>query len=158
MRKIKLIVSIAIALLVSSNAFAQVNAGPKGPPKDHHGNFLNYSTFPPASDAEWKTQNLYSGYRMYHLIKRCYERREGFASVFINDTQYEKARLKAMNLEEDAKEATPDLDTDALWKSGVANAKGYFINFESCQNYFSAIFRLKSSRNVGPNTAATKDF
>lgn len=154
-----------LALLISSDAFAQHGVRETGKldmdKYDRHGNAVRYndSDLPPATDAERAIQRLYNGYRAYYLVKYCYERREGFALVYINDTQLEKARLKAMNLEEDATAATPSLDTNALWKRAVANSKGYplLMSHVNCQDWYSSLLAMKSSRIVG-NTASTKDF
>lgn len=149
----------ALALLTPNSAFAQAYFDSVHQ-YDHHGNLLNYKDTSPKTPAEWAVQNLYSGDRVYYLIKFCYETREGFASVFINDVQLEKARQKAKDLEADAKEANPGLDTDAVWKSAVINSKGYRIDYESCQSFFLAMFRVKSSHSNGsaPGDAARKDF
>jgi hypothetical protein len=143
---------VVAALIAGSSVQANNDSWP---PTDEHGNLTLYR-MPPKTDAEWKAQKLYFAYRIYYVIKACHEVRDGFAVVYINDVQMEKARFKIKDIEDDAVAAKPGLDTDGMWKEAIDNAHGYPLNFEPCQNYLKQLFGMKSSHPV--DRRGVKDF
>ena len=56
---------------------------------------------------------LKAAYVDYIIVKRCYDAREGYAAVYINDAELSKAKTDVSSLEEKLK--GPNIDLDALW-------------------------------------------
>ena len=96
----------------------------------------------------------------YIEVKRCYESREGYAEVFINDAELSRAKDMVAGLEQKLKDSSMDLD--ALWTE--ANAKAFTPNTMlgplyglGCKTAFNAL--SQHYLTLFPEAATTeKDF
>ena len=119
--------------------------------------------------ADWEKQQaeaaqpenqLKTAYANYIEVKRCYESREGYVEVFINDAELSRAKDMVAGLEQKLKDSSMDLD--ALWKE--ANATAYTpntmmgpLNRLTCQIAFDAL--SQHYLKLFPEAATTeKDF
>lgn len=58
-------------------------------------------------------------YYEYVFLKKCFERRKGYAQVNVTEVELERARTAASSIEKKLIDAQPDLNKDDLWK--IAN-------------------------------------
>lgn len=78
-----------------------------------------------AEEERNKPENRLRGrYQLYLNVKACFEAREGYAVVIINDVQMEHARNRIKEDEQNLLKFSPNLDITSIWKAATDAFKG----------------------------------
>jgi hypothetical protein len=111
-------------------------------------------------DAQQPSNALPIAYARYIFLKRCYEERIGYAMVYLNEIEFERARWAIKMIENLLVDREPELDKDAAWKRAVDPDGPQIIlrpNFDNCHREMLAI--AKTWQGLDPDsTAPKKDF
>ena len=104
-------------------------------------------------------------YRLYRILQLCKEAREGFASVFVNDVQYDNARKSVRNATRTLK-AKHKLNSDRVWDKFTSdeqvNKEFFFgareISQKSCQSVVGVLKNHVASFLPKSSTRPKRDF
>lgn len=66
-------------------------------------------------------ETLVAAYGVYQVIKYCYQIREGYAMVYVNDTEMANAKKQVKTIENTITSMI-EVDTDAAWKESIEGA------------------------------------
>jgi len=102
------------------------------------------------------TATLFDAYRHYAFVKYCNEIRQGYASVYVNDIELDRARAKIKAIEASYVAANKDLDTDALFSKAASSLKGMNVSAQTCHMVLFELFSKYPTRNG--NIVIEKDF
>jgi hypothetical protein len=103
-----------------------------------------------AMDEAAKPENrMIRAYRFYSNIAFCNQIRQGYALVWINDLELERAKIAVKAIEKSLLAEEPDLDTRTLWQVALSQARGWQANQASC-NIAYADLRSLSPVNIYP--------
>jgi hypothetical protein len=75
------------------------------------------------SPADTATATLFDAYRHYAFVKYCNEIRQGYASVYVNDIELDRARAKIKAIEASYVATNKDLDTTTLFGKAASSLK-----------------------------------
>jgi hypothetical protein len=114
---------------------------------------------------------LYYAYRVYAFVKGCNELRQGYASIYINNVELERARIKIKAIEGEGvaviKPSQSDddfvrrffrngsLDTNALFADAVVSINGKAAGYQQCHVMLRALFDFPTKTG---NMVIDKDF
>jgi hypothetical protein len=112
---------------------------------------------PPTNKVEDQTEWLFSGYRHYAYLKFCNEIRQGYAMVYVNDIELDRARTKIKDIEDDSLAVAHDLDTNALWNKAVSSIKGMHADPGTCRATLQGLM-MKYPTSHGSVIKLEKDF
>lgn len=143
MKTIKILAAAAIAALTIGCAEAQSTASP--PLQMDNEMFANPAV------------KLFEADRKYGYVKWCYGQREGYLSVWINDVQLERARLRVKAIEDDAVAKVSDVNPKDLWKLAMKSLQGAWVNARSCTVVYEQLMSLPAPGNAG-GVDMKKDF
>jgi hypothetical protein len=107
-----------------------------------------------AAQAEWLSHPgnaLSVAYGQYRIVTHCHEAREGYAVVYINDVEMERAKAAVTSIEAAMLKADPSIDTAATWNKVVASGIPTLQSYQ-CQDFYHTL--LQSA----PTVPVTKDF
>lgn len=111
----------------------------------------------PATKVEEQTEWLYSAYRHYAYLKFCNEVRQGYAVVYVNDIELDRARTKIKNIEDDSLNFAKDISTVDLWKKAVESIDGKPVDSGSCHAALRGLM-MKYPTSHGSVIKLEKDF
>ena len=82
---------------------------------------------------EANSRFLLEAYTRYIIVKVCNEQRQGYLVNWINNAELDRARTTTKNIELDALDRDPDLDSAAIWSTANSDARGTRLYRDSCQ-------------------------
>jgi TPR repeat protein len=93
---------------------------------------------------------LLTAYMQYVFVKHCYEVREGYVVVYINDVEFDRARNAIKAIETDALAKNGSLNTDAMWKKAVTDLLNQkpFVGRDQCQVNLNALIATGPSGGI----------
>jgi len=111
--------------------------------------------------------DLLDAYGMYKLISYCYEKREGYLIVFINDIELDKARKQVKAIEKTITSKI-ELDTDEVWEELMkdwdtlkllvdADTAGSNPDWDACDPFLFLLANLATSYGI-KSGSDKKDF
>jgi hypothetical protein len=167
MRKVIL---VALAAFISASCHARDNL--KGTPSEAGApRSVNPMATPAPPNLSDNFNTLLYAYRAYAFVKGCYQIREGYLSVNINEVELERARIKVTSVEEDISPKllnykTDDwtqqffnddhtIDTKLLFKEAVASINRMGANYDKCHMVLRTLMSLPSKRG---GMSIEKDF
>jgi hypothetical protein len=95
-----------------------------------------------AAEARKPENRLVRAYEFYAKVQFCNQVRQGYASVFVNDVEMERARIAAKTIEKSLLSEEPNLNTDNVWQQALSNIQGWRAFRETCQGTYIALLRL----------------
>ena len=93
----------------------------------------------------------------YVIVKRCHEKRDGYATVWINDTELDRGRQEMKTIENKLKEANgaPSLDTSAAWAAANERAdRVTVLDDTACHDALDLVDQ--AFKKADPHAAMTK--
>jgi hypothetical protein len=92
-----------------------------------------------AAEARKPENRLVNAYKVYSNVAFCNEVRQGYAYVWINDVEFERAKVAVKAIEDALKAEKADIDTKTLWQKAVQEARGWQADQWSCQQAYSTL-------------------
>jgi TPR repeat protein len=86
-----------------------------------------------AAEARKPVNRLLTAYKRYAYVKYCNEVRQGYAVVYVNDIELERARVTVKAVEDDGLHEDGSLDTKAMWNRAVSEIAGKYVDRGQCQ-------------------------
>jgi len=114
-------------------------------------------------EAEERKPNnvLATAFQNYAMVKKCYDARQGYLSVFISDAELARARKAARRLEEKlAPQLPPEHSSEQLWANAASQAPAEWQLRDANGLCKTALARLEAaySQHVPEDTRMGKDF
>ena len=97
---------------------------------------------------------LVRAYSYYIYIKHCYEKRDGYVIVYINDHEIDRARSDIKTISDKIKQSDPSISDDAAWRLGDSEASKHVETQENCQYVLSILD--KAAKSADPEAGMTK--
>jgi hypothetical protein len=97
-----------------------------------------------AARAEYNrpVNKLFRAYELYSNVDFCHQHRQGYAYIWINDVEKERARTAVKALERAALAEQADLDTDYVWQKALQAAKGTSLDGNLCQEALHTLLSM----------------
>jgi hypothetical protein len=99
---------------------------------------------------------LLSAYKGYIYVKYCNEVRQGYLSVYVNDVEFERARVAVKAIEKDALAEDNTMNTGTMWNDAILQVKGSYADQYRCQSSLNEL--LQQYARVHPPEYYRKDF
>jgi hypothetical protein len=100
-------------------------------------------------EARKPENRLIKAYQLYSNVQFCNQLRQGYMVVWVNDLELERARAATKAIEKSILVEQPGLNTNNLWQTALANAKGWQAYQRSCDQAYSNLLSM-SPVNVYP--------
>jgi hypothetical protein len=100
---------------------------------------------------------LLMAYSRYIYLRRCFEERTGYATVYLTDVEIDRARKAISGIEKVMLNRDPNIDKDAEWRGANAFAGRAVADYGSCHIELANL--LKTFKSEDPlDSALIKDF
>jgi hypothetical protein len=128
-------------------------------------------TLPGLSPTASNFDKLYYAFRVYAMVRACNEARKGYAMIYLNEVEMDRARVKIKAIETEAiptikLSASDDafvrlffrsgtLDTTAMFSDAVISIQGKGMSYDNCHTMLRALFAIRTDTG---NMVIEKDF
>jgi hypothetical protein len=77
---------------------------------------------------------LLNGYRFFAHVRFCREARDGYASIYINDVEYERAEKVIKAIVEQTTKEDAAMNTDDVWEQALQSIAGHLQPYRATQD------------------------